>query len=179
MRTDIRSKVSELLDKRQIPFTSIDLARFSWNEPDADGCEKTVTSDVTIWVGVQGNTTTGDVAFESSQDILGLLKQHKIKDVDVAFRESEARFLTTTPLLAPVGDDHSLETVIHSVTTALSLPIAGETTPQMQGSFGFYFHIGADLYGVTARHVLFELHKDNLEYIYTCTSFFSRRWARF
>ena len=175
MRTDIRSKVGELLHKRQILFTSIDLVRFSWDEPAADGLKNIVTGGVTIWVGVQEDTTTGEVAFESSQDILGLLKQHDIDDVEVAFRESEVRFLTGPPLLAPVDDDHPLKNVIHSVTTALGLPIAGEKTPQNQGTFGFYFHIGEALYGVTARHVLLGLNQANEEYTYVCTSVSSRR----
>ena len=96
-----------------------------------------MTSDVTIRVGVQEDTTTGEVAFKSSLDILGLLKQHDIDDVEVAFRESEARLPTGPPLLAPVDDDRPLKNVIHSVTTALGLPIAGEKTPQVQGTFGF------------------------------------------
>lgn len=88
-------------------FTSVDLVRFGWEDSGVDGPTK-VNSNVTIWVGVQDNTTTGDVAFESSQDILSLLTEHGIDDVDVAFRESEARFLTGSPLLAPVDDDDHL-----------------------------------------------------------------------
>ncbi|EDR04937.1 uncharacterized protein LACBIDRAFT_303834 [Laccaria bicolor S238N-H82] len=38
--------------------------------------------------------------------------------------------------------------------------------PQTQGTFGFYFHIGEALYGVTARHVLFGLNQANEEYTY-------------
>ncbi|KAI0706809.1 hypothetical protein C8T65DRAFT_740514 [Cerioporus squamosus] len=82
----VRDKVGELLDKRQIPFTSIDLVRFGWEESGVDGRVNEVISGVTIWVGVQEDNTTSDVAFESSQDILGLLKQHGIDDVDVAFQ---------------------------------------------------------------------------------------------
>ena len=122
-------------------------------------------------MGVQEDTTTGDVALKSSLDILGLLKQHDINDVEVAFRESEARLLTGPPLLAHVDDDHPLKNVIHSVTTALGLPIAGEKTPQVQGTFGFYFRISEDLYGVTARHVLFELNQANEEYNYPVRPF--------
>jgi hypothetical protein len=142
-----------------------------------DGHANKVTSGVTIWVGVQENSTTGKVAFESSQDILDLLKQHSIDDIDVAFRESEARFLTGPPLLGPVDDDDHLKNVIHSVTTALGLPIAGEKTPESQGTLGFYFHVGKELYGVTARHVLFDVNETNTEYTYTnpCTSVFLRR----
>ena len=152
-------------------FTSIDLVHFSWDESDAEGLQTAVTSDVTIWVGVQEDTTTGDVALKSSLDILGLLKQHDIDDVEVAFRESEARLLTGPPLLTPVDDDPPLKNVIHSVTTALGLPIAGEKTPQVQGTFDFYLRIGEDLYGVTAGHVLFELNQANEEYNYPVRPF--------
>ncbi|KDQ63439.1 hypothetical protein JAAARDRAFT_169256 [Jaapia argillacea MUCL 33604] len=162
----VRDKVGELLNKRQILFTSIDLVRFGWEESGTDGRANKVISGVTIWVGVQEDSTTGDVAFESSQDILGVLKQHGIDDIDVAFRESEARLLTGPPLLAPVDDHDHLKNVIHSVTTALGLPIAGEKTPKSQGTLGFYFRIGKDPYGVTARHVLFDVNQANTEYTY-------------
>jgi len=115
----------------------------------------------------------------SSQDILGLLKEYDIYDIDVAFRESEVRPLTGPSLLAPVDNDNHLKNVIHSITTALGLPIASEKTPDSQGTLGFYFCIGEDLYGVTARHVLFGSNKANIEYTYPCTSVSSRRWVQF
>ena len=34
----------------------------------------------------------------------------------------------------------------------------------MQGTLGFYFRIGEDLYAVTARHVLFKDNEANVEY---------------
>lgn len=135
-------------------------------------------SAVTIWVGVQKNTTTGDMAYESSQDILSLLKEHDIDDVDVAFRESETRFLAGPRLLAPVDDESNLKNVIHSLTTALGLPIAGEKTPESQGTMGFYFRRGNELYGVTARHVLFDLDHANKEFNYPRTFVSSRKWAQ-
>ncbi|KAL4251093.1 hypothetical protein ABKN59_005624 [Abortiporus biennis] len=52
------------------------------------------------------------------------------------------------------------------ITTALSLPIAGLNTLYMQGTHGFYFRIGDDLYGVTARHVLFRDDQGNAAYTY-------------
>jgi hypothetical protein len=119
------------------------------------------------------------MAYESSQGILSLLKKHDIVDVEVAFRESETQFLTGPRLLAPVDDDSHLKNVIHSLTTALGLPIAGEKTPESQGTMGFYFRIGKDLYGVTARHVLFNLAHANNEFKYPRTSVSSRNWAQF
>ena len=175
LRADIRSKVVKLLDNREIRHTSVDLARFRWDEQNADGGGETVTSRVTIWVGVLPDSTTGDAAFESSQDILQLLEQHDIHDIDVAYRESMAQPLTGPELLAPVNDLHPLKDVIGWVTTTLSLPIAGLKTLRMQGTLGFYFGVGDDLYGVTARHVLFPADHGNSSYTYVGTFVSSRR----
>jgi hypothetical protein len=63
LRTDIRSKVVKLLDNQEIQHTSFDLARFRWDEQNSG--RETVTSRVTIWVGVLPDRTTGNAAFES------------------------------------------------------------------------------------------------------------------
>ena len=41
----------------------------------------------------------------------------------------------------------------------------------MQGTLGFYFRAGDDLYAVTARHNVFSLSGDNEEYNYVGTFF--------
>ena len=111
------------------------------------------------------NTTTGEQGFNSSNDILNLLKQYNITDVDVAYRESEVKFLSGPELFAPVSDLDPLKDVIDSLSTLLSLPIAGLKT-KMQGTLGFYFRIGEDFYAATARHVLFRDNEANVEYNY-------------
>jgi hypothetical protein len=167
--TDIRSKTAEILDRKNIKYTSVDLVRFRWKENE-DGGRKTVTSAVTIWVGVRPDSTNGDAAFHSTQDILKLLEGYGIDDLDVAYRESESQFLGGPILYAPVSDVHPLKNVIDWVTTTLSLPIAGLKTRNKQGTLGFYFKVGEDLYGVTARHVLFPDTEGNEIYSYdTCT----------
>jgi hypothetical protein len=118
---------------------------------------------------------TVEVAHDSSNDILDLLKNHGISDIDVAFRESMARPLRDPQLFAPVDDLHHLKEAIDSLTTALGMPIAGLKTPYMQGTMGFFFRVGEDLYGVTARHVLFPEEEGNDEYSYTGTFVSSRR----
>ncbi len=129
-----------------------------------------VTGPVTIWVGVLPDSTNGDAAFDSAQCILELLRKYEIDDIDIAYRESEAQLLAGPILYAPVNNMHPLKSVIDWVTTALSLPIAGLKTLHMQGTLGFYFKIGEDLYGVTARHVLFPDTGGNDLYCYnTCT----------
>ena len=149
-RTDIRSKVVELLDQKNIQHSSVDLVRFSWvgeNEDDEDNkddeddediedyedievapCGAVVTTPVTIWVGVLPDTLTGEEAFHSSNDILDLLKEHGIFDLDVAYRESVARGFSGPELFAPVLDLDPLKAVIDPVTTALGLSIAGLKT---------------------------------------------------
>ena len=143
LQTDIRSKVVELLDQRNIQLSSVDLVRFSWveesedveaneeneeNDDDEDTEDvdikvapygTVVTTPVTIWVGVLPDTLIGEVAFYSSNDILDLLKEHGISDVDVAYRESVARGFSDPELFAPVSDLDPLKAIIDPVTTAL------------------------------------------------------------
>ncbi|KAF6748457.1 hypothetical protein DFP72DRAFT_1174346 [Ephemerocybe angulata] len=176
----ILEETVNLLDKQEIKFTSIDLARFRWKEND-DRVPVTVTSRVTIWIGVLPGSTTTEAAFHASQGILELLKQHEIDDLDVAFRESVVRPLalndfddvekifyqhsrSSFELFAPVREGHHLQNVIDWATTSLSLPIAGLKTLHIQGSLGFYFRVGSDLYGVTARHILFPEEEGNMPY---------------
>ncbi|KAJ3769879.1 hypothetical protein FB446DRAFT_810254 [Lentinula raphanica] len=148
----IRDQTVQLLDDKQIKFTSIDLVRPLGRLPY--GTHK---------------RTNGDAAFNSAQDIINLLKQYDINDIDVAFRESVVQPLTQPILYAPVDDLHPLKKVIDWLTTPLSLPIAGMKTRDMQGALGFYFKVGDDLYGVTARHVLFPDTEGNELYRYDTT----------
>ncbi|KAH9954245.1 hypothetical protein BGW80DRAFT_1566799 [Lactifluus volemus] len=59
-----------------------------------------------------------------------------------------------------------LKTVIDPVTTALGLPIASLRRLSRRGTLGFYFQVDKDIYGVTARHVLFPDDEGNNEYSY-------------
>jgi len=189
LRIDIRSKVVELLDERYIHHSSVDLVRFSWVEENEDGEDDeeidvdtevapygtVVTTPVTIWVGVLPDTLTGEVAFQSSNDILALLTNHGISDVDVAYRESVVRVFSGPELFAPVSDLDPLKAVIDPVTTALGLPIAGLKTLSNQGTMGFYFRVDDKLYAVTARHVLLPEYEGNNPYCYVGTFFSPRR----
>ena len=131
-----------------------------------DGDIKVVVTPVTIWIGVLPGSLNGDGAFESSRDILQVLRTHGIHDVDIVYRESIVELLAGPSLYAPVDDFHSLKDVIDPLTTTLSLPIARLDTPGSGGTLGFYFRVGEELYGVTARHVLFS---HNEEYTYHST----------
>ncbi|KAI0371563.1 hypothetical protein BV20DRAFT_1120600 [Pilatotrama ljubarskyi] len=102
----VLGKIVALLDGQEIQFTSIDFVRFRSAEHDANlnGARKAVTSRPTIWIGVLPDTTSAEAAFDSSQKILRLLIGYDVHDVDVAYRESIARFLGGSPLWAPVND---------------------------------------------------------------------------
>ena len=169
LRTDTCSKVVKLLDKQQIQHTFVELTCFGWDEQNKDSGRKPVTTRVTIFIGVLPDTTSGEAAFDSSQDILKLLKQHEVDDLDVAYRESVVHPLAGSQLFASVDNDHHLKDVMDWVTTSLSLPIAGLKTLYMQGTLGLYFRIGDDLYGVTTRHVLFPAEEGNKPYKYVGT----------
>ena len=120
-----------------------DIAATKRSKPVAD--RKVYTTPVTIWVGVIPDTTTGEQAYNSSRDILDLLNRYDITGVDVAYRESGVKFSGGPGLFAPVSDLDPLKDVIDSLSTPLSLPNAGLKT-KMQGTLGFYFRIGEDLY---------------------------------
>jgi hypothetical protein len=124
-RTDIRSKTVGLLDRKQIKHTSVDLVRFGREEQTEDGRDKTVTSPVTIWVGVRPDSTNGDAAFDCAQDILRLLEGYGIDDVDVAYRESEAQPFAGPILYAPVNNVHPLKSVIDGSRLLLACPSPG------------------------------------------------------
>ncbi|KAF8901022.1 hypothetical protein CPB84DRAFT_1847006 [Gymnopilus junonius] len=152
-KDDLWATVVKLLEQRTIKLSFFDLVRFSGFE------ENEHDEDIKV-------DPYGTVAFHSSNDILELLKEHGIFDVDVAYRESAARALSGPELFAPVSHYDPLKAVIDPLTTALGLPIAGLKTLKRQGTMGFYFRVGKDLYAVTARHVLFPDSRGNHPYIY-------------
>ena len=114
------------------------------------------------------DTLTGEVANHSANDILELLKKDGITDVEVAYRETKAKFSAGPGLFSPVSGLDPLKDVIDNLSNALSLPIAGLKT-NMQGTLGFYFWFGDELYAVTARHVIFKDSEPNYEYNYVGT----------
>ncbi|TEB30724.1 hypothetical protein FA13DRAFT_1764439 [Coprinellus micaceus] len=138
----IRDETARLLDRKHIKYTSVDLVRFRRSRHGL----------ATIWIGVLPDSTNGDAAFDSTQGILELLKKYEIDDIDIAYRESEAWFLAGPILYAPVNDVHPLKSVIDWGRLLLVCPSLGRW----------------DLYGVTARHVLFPDTEGNDLYRYTC-----------
>ncbi|OJT09444.1 hypothetical protein TRAPUB_14075 [Trametes pubescens] len=128
--------------------------------------DKVHTTPATIWIGVMPNTTTAEQAYHSSRDILDLLSQHSITGVEIAYRESEVTFSGGPALFAPPRRYlDPLKDVIDNLSSALSVPIA-PLREDTQGTLGFYFKAGNELYGVTTRHVLFKDYEPNIEYNY-------------
>ncbi|KAH7882679.1 hypothetical protein F5I97DRAFT_1816563 [Phlebopus sp. FC_14] len=122
----------------------------------------------TVWIGVLPDTLSADLAYETAQEILGLLKQfHITSEVDVAFRESVARRShgPGPALYPPAFDLDPLKEFIDNISTPLSLPVCGFKT-DMQGTLSFLFRVGNELFGVTDRHVLFADEEGNDEYKY-------------
>ncbi|CAA7258758.1 unnamed protein product [Cyclocybe aegerita] len=165
----IRAEVQGVLDARQ-SLSSVDLVRFTWveknedeeDQEDQDDQDNVNYDDIAPIKPVMGGTvytTPATIwAYDFSMDILDLPKQYNITDVDVAYRESEVKFLGGPELFAPVSDLDPLKDVI-----GLSTPVTGLQT-RMQGTLEFYFRIGEDLYAVTSRHILFKDNEDNVEY---------------
>ncbi|KAE9400893.1 hypothetical protein BT96DRAFT_965147 [Gymnopus androsaceus JB14] len=149
--------------KQQVRFSTIDLVRFC---TVLDQQTPFAVSPVVIWVGVLPDSLAGEDAFNSANAILELLKNEGITTVEVEFRESVFRRSAGAELYEPASDLDATRHVIDPLTTALGVPIAAAKAPHIQGTMGFYFKHGNDLYGVTARHVLFPADEDNSDYTY-------------
>ena len=119
-----------------------------------------------IWVGVVPDSLAGEDAFNSANALLALLKDEGIADVDIEFRESVFRRSVSAELYEPASDLDATRHVIDPLTTALGLTITAAKMPHLQGTMGFYFQEGDNLYGVTARHVLFPADEYNSDYTY-------------
>ncbi|KAG6820199.1 hypothetical protein H0H93_004049 [Arthromyces matolae] len=160
---NVGPKVRDLLDEQHVRFTSIDVVRLR-TEVDM---RYFVTGPVIIWIGVCPGSLLGEDAFNSANSLLELLRSHDITDVDIEFRESVYRRLAGPELYKPVGTgDLTDRKFIDPLSTALGLPISGERTPDLQGTMGFYFQDGEDLFGVTARHVLFPTDECNYDFTF-------------
>ncbi|PPR01519.1 hypothetical protein CVT24_001889 [Panaeolus cyanescens] len=128
---------------------------------------KRVYSNPTIWIGVLPETLNGARAFELTAHIRAHLDGLNLTErVDIAFRESVARYLGTGPALyPPAATNDPLQAFIDNVSVVHSLPISGRKTT-MQGTLGPFFQYGGELYALTCRHNLFTSDDGNTEYWY-------------
>ncbi|KAF9049012.1 hypothetical protein BJ165DRAFT_1580826, partial [Panaeolus papilionaceus] len=159
----IRNKVVELLDMRNICFTSVDFVHFRSRSKDYPE----VLSNPTIWIGVMACHINTACARESASDIRAYLDELKVQNIDIAYRKSVAKFLSShgPPLFQPVEDDDSLalRSVIDKLSATLSIPITAQRN-STQGTLGPYFQAGDKVYAITTRHNLFPLNEGNAEY---------------
>ncbi|EJU03122.1 hypothetical protein DACRYDRAFT_88149 [Dacryopinax primogenitus] len=118
----------------------------------------------TIWIGVFPESLTGLRAFEVAEKIRAFLDALKVKEVDIAFRESIARSIVGNgpALYPPVESGDPLEEFIDSVSVPLSIPISGTLGP--------YFQHNGKLYAITARHNLFLAADGNAPYRYNTSA---------
>ncbi|TEB24582.1 hypothetical protein FA13DRAFT_1739137 [Coprinellus micaceus] len=92
----------KLLDKHDIRCKSLQLVRFAWEAESDEEATRDANgyyvsgqdgplhiTPVTIWVGVDPGSTTGEKAHHASAEILALLRQHDVTDVEVAYHELE------------------------------------------------------------------------------------------
>lgn len=122
---DVGPQVRDLLNVRQVSWTSIDVARFV-----NDGASDTkIVGPMTLWIGVRPDSLEGAQALSSGADILELLKVFGIEDVEVEFRESLYRRSVGPPLLRHVSKVNHTVDVRSPLTPALCLSIAASDRP--------------------------------------------------
>lgn len=156
-------------DDTDAAFAALTNAK-STQKPVEDGTR--VYSNATIWIGALPDTLNGARAFELTTRIRAHLDGlHLTSRVDIAFRESVARFFTGTrpALFAPAETNDPLQGFIDNVSVAHSLAISGRKTT-MQGTLGPYFQHKGNLYALTCRHNLFMAYDGNTEYRYNSMS---------
>ncbi|KIM25253.1 hypothetical protein M408DRAFT_331350 [Serendipita vermifera MAFF 305830] len=195
----IRDQVVELLDKRRIKLTSVDLVQFTWldkkddqeiqeeeDDDDDDDAQKDFsyddippikpiedgkrhTTNPTVWVAVLPDTLTGAVAQESAIEILGLLKELGIASGVDVVYRESVTKFLYGPGLFAPVSDLD---PLKDVVDDLSTPLSlpiAGRKTKMQGTLGCYFRVGNDLYAITARHNVFPLKGDNEEYNYNAS----------
>lgn len=159
--------VRDLLTTQRVPWTSIDVARFVTK----DGYGHEDISPVVIWVGVQPDSLRGEDAFNSSNEILGLLARFDINDVEVEYRESVYKRLAGPALLRSVSSSDATVHARGPLTPALGLSIAPSDREGSQGTMALYFAEGGDsnkVLGLSCHHILFQTQMDtNDNYVFT------------
>lgn len=156
---DLGPKVCQLLDSKEVLWTSIDVVRFK----DDTG----PIGPVVLWIGVVPETLSTEDARTSANNCLDLLKEFGIADVDVEFRcsiytRSAGPRLLTPSLLKPVFQWDPTVDVRGPLTAVSGLSIAAEATPHTEGTGGLYFAEGGTskkVLLITARHVVFPQHE--------------------
>ncbi|ETW86640.1 hypothetical protein HETIRDRAFT_447336 [Heterobasidion irregulare TC 32-1] len=136
----------------EIRSTTIDVVRFKkvvededvGDEDDEEGeATSSVVGPVTIWIGVSPDTISATAAHGAAQDVLALLKDYKITDVDIDFRESTYVREVGPRLHRPVGDLDPLVDVVGPLTPALSLSISTKARLAKDTNVDYVYHPSA------------------------------------
>ncbi|KAL4256299.1 hypothetical protein AB1N83_013340 [Pleurotus pulmonarius] len=183
----VRDKVVELLNERNIKFTSVDFVRFTWLDKESDreieeelqeeDSEDEVEVDYdaippikpveygirhftnpTIWIGVLPDTLPGAAAHEAAKDIRAFLDGLQVDNIDIAFRETIAKLLYGhVPTLFAPAKDSD---ALMDVIDNVSVALSlpiAGLKTTTQGTLGPYFRVGDKLYAISARHNVFSL----------------------
>ncbi|KAH8919664.1 hypothetical protein BT69DRAFT_1352936 [Atractiella rhizophila] len=140
---ELGPRIRDLLRAQNVPYSSIDVARFitkgrEYGDPEIRG-------PVLIWIAVSPNSLAIDDVAWSAEAVLDLLIEYGIQDVEIEYRESTYRRLS------------SRAAVRGPLTSTLGLPIAGSQSSDQEGTLTLYFQEGEGndkIFGLTCRHVL-------------------------
>ena len=161
------TQIYKHLDSLGVQWTTIDVVRFA--EPDQP------PGPIVLWIGVKPQSLSysdAQVAAKGCQKILDEFHITPDIEVEVAFRESLFNLLAGPKLLDYAVSDGPIAEVCRPLTPALGLPIAAQSSPDIEGTGGVYFKLstganGANtekIYILTARHVV--LPRNDVKSIY-------------
>ncbi|RPD77947.1 hypothetical protein L226DRAFT_611127 [Lentinus tigrinus ALCF2SS1-7] len=152
--TELAPKVIDLLDSKDVLWTSLDVVGIIEVE------KSPARAPIVLWIGVQPVSLSredGRTVAVTCKDIL--VKEFEITDVEVEIRESVVTRAAGPKLLSPPEFySDPIANMKDPLTTALCLPISAENSPYVEGTGGFYLAEGGDskrVFLVTARHVVF------------------------
>ncbi|KAF5316170.1 hypothetical protein D9619_006470 [Psilocybe cf. subviscida] len=140
--------VEKYLDSQKITWSSIDPARIGYTGSPAP--------PVILWIGVAPRSLMAAKGLEVALGCHKILVDHGVDDVHVELRESMvylyAKLYKTVRTIDPTAQARE------PFATTLGLPIANASTPNLEGTGGFFFvdsNRPGKLFLLTARHVLF------------------------
>ncbi|KAH6906928.1 hypothetical protein BKA70DRAFT_382017 [Coprinopsis sp. MPI-PUGE-AT-0042] len=189
----IVDETAEVLTRKEIIFSDIELARFTWLDENAppeinwndynftvpEGEElnfddipriKPLEDGVrrytnpTIWISVPPGHLTGQLAQEAAKDILSFLDSLGTKNIDIAFRESVAEDASGHGTALPPPAEDGDPLKEFIDNLSVALSIPIASMDTMkQSTLGPLFACGERLCAITTRHGLF-LPEDNAPY---------------
>ncbi|KAJ7226228.1 hypothetical protein C8J57DRAFT_1093524, partial [Mycena rebaudengoi] len=143
-------KVRDLLDLMKVKWTSTDVVRI--------GNAGESSAPVILWIGVMPASLAGNDGIAVASSCRQLLVENHLTDVDVEICESVVTRSAGPKLLTSVYSSDPTVDVHEPLTSALGLPICGQSAPWAEGTGGFFITEGGNterLLLVTARHVIF------------------------